>query len=258
MSRPDETDTGRPQEAAGSPSGGPAARLADVCARRAAVFEVLTYGFSEPTLGFIEAFASGWTTALLKEAVVWPSPDADAYAAALTSLLGAAASMSAQGGEAALGDMQVEYARLFTGPGRTAVKCYASEYLDADQDGKARLNGPAAVFAATAYAAEGATLVGRRGELPDHATVELEFLYHLCRREEHAWEARDDGEALRLRCALDSFWRDHACAWLPSFAAAVLGATRLDFYSGMAELLNAHLTVELGEDVRGSIPRRGQ
>ena len=245
-------------EAAGSPSGEPAAHLADGCARRAAVFEVLTYGFSEPTLGFIEAFASGRTTALLKEAVVWPSPDADAYAAALTSLSGAAASMSAKGGLAALGDMQVEYARLFTGPGRTAVKCYASEYLDSDHNGRARLNGPAAVFAATAYAAEGATLVGRRGELPDHATVELEFLYHLCRREAQAWEARDISEALRLRCALDGFLRDHACAWLPSLAAAVLDATRLDFYSGMAELLNAHLTLELGEDVLGGVHQRGQ
>ena len=245
-------------EAVGSPSGEPAARLADGCARRAAVYEVLTYGFSEPTLGFIEAVASEQTTALLKEAVVGQSSDADAYAAGLASLSRAAASMSAQGSVAALRDMQVEYARLFTGPGRTAVKCYASEYLDADQNGKARLNGPAAVFASTAYAAEGATLAEHRGELPDHASVELEFLYHLCLREEQAWEACDDGEALRLRCALDGFLRDHACAWLSDFAVAVLGVTRLDFYSGMAELLNAHLTLELGEDVLGGVHQRGQ
>jgi len=245
-------------EAAGSPSGEPAAHRADGCARRAAVYEVLAYGFSEPTLGFIEAVVSGQTTALLKEAVVWQSPGANAYAAALTSLSGATASMSAQGSVSALRDMQVEFARLFTGPGQTAVKCYASEYLDADQNGKARLNGRAAVFASTAYAAEGATLAEGRGELPDHATVELEFLYHLCLREEQAWEAREDSEALRLRGALDGFLRDHACAWLPGFAMAVLGATRLEFYSGMAELLNAHLTLELGEDVLGGVHQRRQ
>jgi len=211
------------------------------------VYEMLTYGFSEPTLGFIEALADGQTTALLEEAVAWLGSDADAYAAALTSLSGAASSTAGQGVAAALHDVQVEHARLFTGPGRTAVKCYASEYLDAGHGGKARLNGPAATFAATAYEAEGATLVASHGELPDHATMELEFLYHLCRREERAWAVKEDGEALRLRRALDGFLRDHACAWLPSFAAAVRGATRLAFFSGMADLLSAHLTVELGE-----------
>ena len=247
MTRPDEEAAGSKLEAAGPPSGGPAARLADVCARRAAVYEVLTYGFNEPTVGLVEALADGQMTAMLKEAAAWLGADADVYAAALDSLSGAAASIATQGAAAALGDVQVEHARLFTGPGRTAVKCYASEYLDADQSGKARLNGPAALFAAAAYEAEGATPVGSRGELPDHATVELEFLYHLCRREEQAWAAGDQSEALRLRRTLDTFLRTHAGAWLPAFAEEVRTSTRLAFYSGMAELLSAHLTVELGE-----------
>ena len=93
-----------PREAAGPPSGGPAARLADVCARRAAVYEVLTYGLGEPTLEFIEALAGGQIEALLREAVAWLGPDADVYAAALTSLTDAAVSIATQGVAAALSD----------------------------------------------------------------------------------------------------------------------------------------------------------
>ena len=44
----DEANVAQTSDAPGPPSGGPGASLADVCAGRAAVYEVLAYGFSEP------------------------------------------------------------------------------------------------------------------------------------------------------------------------------------------------------------------
>ena len=235
--------------------GSQAADLADVCARRAAVYQALTYGFSEPTAGYVEALQSGKLVLFLHDAVAWLGADAALYDPALRSLTQAAASLAAAGLDAAVRDTRVEHARLFTGPGRPAVMCYASQYLDADERGPGRLNGAAAAFAAAAYEANGVAPATARRELADHATTELEFLFHLCRREEDAWAAGERDEALRLRRTLDRFLREHAGHWLPELATAVHAAAARPPYSGMADLLIVHLAVELGEDVVGDARR---
>jgi len=249
VKRPGQNDVSvtHRRETAGPPAGGPAARLADVCARRAAVYEALNYGFSEPSAAYVEALASGAVVALLADAVAWLGDGAAAYAPALETLTGAAAAMATASGEAALTGLRVEYARLFTGPGRAAVMCYASEYLDADERGLGRLNGSAAASAEVAYKAAGVSLAAARHDLPDHVTTELEFLFLLCRREEAAWATDESDEAARLRRSQDAFLRGHAGLWLPRFAASVRSLTGQQAYVGMAALLSAHLVVELGD-----------
>jgi len=245
----------RESGAAGSPEPEPAAHLADVCARRAVVYQALVHGFADPTLGYVQSLVGGKLVEHLRGAVAWLREQAALYGPALRSLADAGAALAAGGLDAAVRDTRVEHARLFTGPGRPAVMCYASQYLDADDRGPGRLNGAATAFAAAAYAAEGVTPAADRRELADHATTELEFLFHLCRREEKAWDADMPDEALRLRRALDGFLRDHAGLWLPRFAAAVLAAAPRQPYLGMAELLTAHVAVELGEDPAGNVWR---
>ena len=146
----------------------------------------------------MEALASGEAVSLLRAAVGWLRGGAAQYEPALTRLAEAGSQLAAAGSLAALGDLRTEYARLFTGPGRTAVMCYASEYLGASEPGSGRLNGSAADSAEATYKNEGVSLVAARGDLPDHMTTELEFLFHLCRREEAAWAADDGEEAARL------------------------------------------------------------
>jgi putative dimethyl sulfoxide reductase chaperone len=253
----DEANVARTRDAAGPPGGGPAASLADVCAGRAAVYEVLAYGFSEPSAALVGALASGEVVALVRGAVGWLRGGVVVYEPALAILAEAGSQAAAAGSGPALGDLRVEYARLFTGPGRTAVKCYASEYPDASEPGAGRLNGSAADYAEAAYKSEGVSLVTARGDLPDHMTTELEFLYHLCRREEAAWAADDGDEAARLRRSLDAFLRAHAGSWLPRFAASVRALAGMKAYSGMAALLSTHLAVELGDGVRQGPGRQG-
>ena len=143
---------------------------------------------------------------------------------------------------AALNALAIEHARLFTGPGRPVVMCYASQYLDRDEHDPRRLNGAAAAYAAAAYRAEGVALADGPSELPDHALIELEFLYHLCRRVELAREQGNGCEATRLEGVLDEFLDEHARLWLAEFAAAVATAARLDLYRALAELLLAYLS----------------
>jgi TorA maturation chaperone TorD len=151
------------------------------------------------------------------------------------------------GPAAALEALATEHARLFTGPGRPTVMCYASQYLDRDEHGPGRLNGAAAAYAAAAYQTEGVALADGPRELPDHALIELEFLYHLCRRTELAWERADGAEAVRLQGVLDRFLDQHAGLWLGEFAAVVASAARLELYRALAELLASHLAAECSQ-----------
>jgi TorA maturation chaperone TorD len=247
-------DGGAPGGAAGSPNGAPAAPLADVCARRAAVYQALVFGFREPTAAYLEALAGGELVAGLREAVAWLGADAVAYEPALSALVQAGEAAAELRSAPAHRGLAVEYARLFTGPGRPAVMCYASLYLDVDERRPGRLNGAAAAFAAAAYRAEGVAPAESLGELPDHVTLELEFLFHLCRREEAAWGRDEAGEGRRLRRALDAFLREHAALWLPQFARALRATAKSGLYEALAELLEAHLVVELGGLTSGGGP----
>ena len=239
---------GREEGAAGPPSGGPAARLADVCSRRAAVYQALALGLAEPTLAYLAALADGELVDGLREAVAWLGPHAAAYEPALAALARAGATVAATGPAIAVDALAVEHARLFTGPGRPAVPCYASQYLDVVPDRPPRLNGAATAYAAAAYEAEGVAPADAPRDLPDRVTIELEFLFHLCRREEAAWDADEAAEAARLRRALVAFLREHAARFFDAFAAAVAAARPAGLYGALAELLAVHAAVELGEE----------
>ncbi len=232
--------------AAGSPKGEPAARLADVCARRAAVYQALAFGFAEPTAAYLAALTGGELADGLHEAVAWLGPDAALYEPALTALAAAGAAAAQAEPAAALEALAVEHARLFTGPGHPAVGCYATQYLEPREDRPARLSGAAAAYAAAAYEAAGVAPVDAQRELPDHVAVELEFLFHLCRSEEAAWDRDDSDDALHLRRSLDAFLREHAARFFGEFAAAVRAATPAPLYAALADLLDVHVVAELG------------
>jgi TorA maturation chaperone TorD len=233
--------------AAGSAEGEPAARLAAVCARRAAVYRALVLGFAEPSPALVTSL--GDLASTLTDVVAWLGPDAAMYDPAIELLASAVTVSTGSSLEERVAELSSEHARLFTGPGRPAVMCYASQYLDADERSPGRLNAAAAAYAAAAYPEQGVATVPNRGELPDHVTLELEFLFHLCRCEERAWAAGDDEGALATRRSLDRFLREHAARWLFDFVAAVRRETSLELYRGFAALLSAHLSAELGEAI---------
>jgi putative dimethyl sulfoxide reductase chaperone len=231
---------------AGSCLDEPPPRLADVCARRAAVYQALALGFCEPTAAYLSALAGGELVEGLREAVAWLGSDAELYEPALAALAAAGSAAALTDPDTALAALAVEHARLFTGPGHPAVRCYATQYLEPGDDRPARLNGAAAAYAAAAYAAAGVTAADARPELPDHVAVELEFLFHLCRSEETAWERDASDDALQLRRSLDAFLREHAARFFGEFAAEVRAAAPAPLYGALADLLDAHVVAELG------------
>jgi len=109
-----------------------------------------------------------------------------------------------------------------------------------------RLHGPATDAALAAYEAEGLVPRTSLGEPGDDIATELEFLAWLCSREEQQWIEVSTEEALRLRRSSDRFLREHCANWWPAFAEAVLAQARIPIYRGFAQLLAAHLAIELG------------
>jgi TorA maturation chaperone TorD len=226
------------------------ARLASVARSRAAIYRVLAIGFAEPDEDLREALAPpgpqgsatrGPLLQTLAEAVAWLGVDAALYDRAFKTLEIAGACLPP------LAEMAAEFARLFTGPGRAAVRRFGSQYLDESRaDGRPRLHGPSTEAVEAAYKAEGVTPRSGLREPGDDVSTELEFLFLLCDHEAWQWSDGLAEEALALRAAARGFLRDHCAGWWPPFAEAVLNEAKLDVYRGFAQLLAANLAIELG------------
>lgn len=218
----------------------------------AAVFRALALGFGEPGERLVEALRMGDLAAELREAV--EDLGVGGGCAAAQEVEECAVAVPA---DATLQELRVEYARLFTGPGRPAVACYESEYLEQPRaDGRGRLGGSVAAAVEAAYLQEGvATAAGRR-EPPDFVAVELEFLFNLSNREADVWAAGDAAEACRLRSASERFLNEHALRWMPAFAGAVRAESRHPFYAALSGVLGCFLVAQRPATVRGDLASR--
>lgn len=217
------------------------ARLAATAASRAHVYGILFAVFCEPDDNVYAALADGSLVADLSAAVAWLGADADVYARGLAMVR----EVTAIG--CTLTDLKVEFARLFTGPGLPVVGRFASQYLDEPgPGGVGRLGGQATEAAVTAYQAEGLAPRSTLREPADDIATELEFLAWLCSREQQEWASGSTDEARRLRRAVDDFVRQHCAPWWPAFVAACQTQAKVAAYRAFAEVLGAHLTIELG------------
>lgn len=90
-------------------------------------------------------------------------------------------------------------------------------------------------------------LDGASRELPDHLTVELEFLHFLSFRQAEAW--RDGADPGSYRRAERDFLARHPGRWLPKLCAALEREQATPFYVELARALDALLacaSAELG------------
>ncbi|HSK14597.1 MAG TPA: molecular chaperone TorD family protein, partial [Gaiellaceae bacterium] len=88
-----------------------------------------------------------------------------------------------------------------------------------------------------------------RGERPDPAACELEFLAFLAAARA---AAPDPKAAARYRETEDAFLRDHLGRWLPVFAKSLAAETSVAFYDCVARLGRRFVQDEL--HARGIVP----
>lgn len=177
----------------------------------AALWRLLSLGFTTPreeTVAEIEALADGLTEA-------GAPPEVEEVLAAVR--------------ESELEELSTQFSALFRGT--VLVPPYEGSY-EADPIRQGRQMADAAAF----YRAFGAEAHGPTAERPDFVGCELEFLSFLELRLLAAREADEEGSELVGEIG-DTFLRDHAGRWLPTFLADVeREAGHAPFYRALAAL----------------------
>lgn len=135
-------------------------------------------------------------------------------------------------------ELLVEYARLFVGPHELTAPPYGSVYLD----GQREVMGSTTREVIRIYQDEGLTLDEGLTELPDHITVELEFLYYLITGEIKALRSGDAKEVFRLFERQRTFLDNYLLKWVPWFCSGIEAETALEYFRALAVCLSTFLT----------------
>jgi TorA maturation chaperone TorD len=92
--------------------------------------------------------------------------------------------------------------------------------------------------------------------IPDHISVELEFMQRLVEQERMAWERGDEETAKRCMEVERRFFEKHLIKWIPAFCDKVMEKAELDFYREVAKLTKSFIIQEyrdlLGKESRSS------
>ncbi len=148
-----------------------------------------------------------------------------------------------------LEEMAVEYARLFLGPGRH-ISPHESVHHEREDGQWGQLWGPATVEVKKSIEGTGLRYeTGYRG-LPDHISVQLEFLEALTRREENAWTKGDEEGAQRCLDMERRFLDEHLIRWVPAFCDKVITAAELSFYRTLASVTKRFIEFDYQTSVR--------
>jgi len=148
--------------------------------------------------------------------------------------------------EELLEDLAVEYARLFLGPGKHISPHEAIHHKQDDADW-GQLWGKSTVEVKKFVESTGLSYTDEYKGLPDHISVELEFMQQLTRREEEACKEDDmDGVMYCLKIE-KKFIEDHIYRWVPIFCEKVIKEAELPFYRELAALTRSFIKFEMEE-----------
>ncbi|MFQ5755099.1 MAG: molecular chaperone [Acidiferrobacterales bacterium] len=145
-------------------------------------------------------------------------------------------------------DLAIEYTRLFLGPGKH-VSPHGSAHMPGE-DGL--LWRDSTVAAKTFMESLGVDLDSEYSGLPDHISVELEFMQKLAQAEARAWHTGDRARAMSYRSIEKEFLDNHLSRWVPVFCDKVGEQAAYSFYREMAKLLDGFIATDKEELARSS------
>jgi TorA maturation chaperone TorD len=150
-----------------------------------------------------------------------------------------------------LEELAVEYARLFVGPGRH-ISPHESVHHKRDDGQYGQLWGPSTAEVKKFIESAGLKYESEYTGLPDHISVELEFMEQITLREEQAWAEGDKNTALKCLKKEKKFIKEHLARWIPDFCNKVIQEAELPLYREMAILTKNFIEFETKEiDTRG-------
>ncbi|MCU7846120.1 MAG: molecular chaperone TorD family protein [Candidatus Thiodiazotropha sp. (ex Monitilora ramsayi)] len=201
-------------------------KLADIARSRATIYGLLTAVFREvPTEALIEELRGPRFSGALSE--MGMDLGDDFYVAPTSTIVD---------------QMTVEFTRLFIGPGQH-ISAHESIFVDLD-GGRGGLWGPKTVEVKKFIETTGLEYATQYTGLPDHVSVELEFMQRLASLEAEKWGRGDRQGAEYCLSVQRLFLEQHLLSWLPVFCDQVILQAELPFYLAMAELTKDYMTFE--------------
>jgi TorA maturation chaperone TorD len=143
---------------------------------------------------------------------------------------------------AAAETLGLEFTRLFIGPGRH-VSAHESVFAEMD-GGTSSLWGRKTVEVKNFIETAGLDYQPEYSGIPDHVSVELEFMQKLTTWEAEKWAQQDRKSAEYSLTVQSLFLEQHLLCWLPQFCDAVMEEAELPFYRSMAELTRNYMEFE--------------
>ncbi|MBT3766153.1 MAG: hypothetical protein HOB79_08060 [Rhodospirillaceae bacterium] len=131
-----------------------------------------------------------------------------------------------------LEELSLEFSRLFMGPGQH-VSPYESVHLGGEG---ASLWGPQTINVKKFIEQSGFVYETDYHGLPDHISVELEFMAHLTQLEAEAWELDQTDEAINSLLFQKEFLERHLALWVTKFSAKVEELAEIPIYPQLATL----------------------
>jgi TorA maturation chaperone TorD len=83
--------------------------------------------------------------------------------------------------------------------------------------------------------------------MPDHISVELDFMKEAAEREAQAIEEKDWEGALYCQKMEKKFICDHLIKWIPAFCDKIISQAELSFYGDLADVTKDFITLEVEE-----------
>ncbi|GAB4547678.1 MAG: molecular chaperone TorD family protein [Thermodesulfovibrionia bacterium] len=125
----------------------------------------------------------------------------------------------------------IDYSRLFIGPFKLVAPPYGSVYLDKE----GLLMGDSTIEAVRLYREAGVEMDrDTHKDMPDHISVELEFMYYLIFKEIESIERGDRESAKRYENLRKDFLKRHLCAWAFKFLNSLKNGAETTFYKNLA------------------------
>ena len=145
-----------------------------------------------------------------------------------------------------LEDLEVEYARLFLGPGKH-ISPHESVHHKKEGVQSGQLWGESTAEVKKIIESAGLEYKTEYTGLPDHISVELEFMQQVILREEQAWQDNDKETALLCQENEKKFVDEHLARWVPDFCNKVIQDAELPLYREMAKLTKNFIEFEMKE-----------
>lgn len=136
----------------------------------------------------------------------------------------------------------LEFTRLFIGPG-PHISAHESVFTEAD-NGIPGLWGAKTVEVKKFVQTSGLEYKSEFTGIPDHISVELEFMQKLTEWEAAKWDQKDQESAEYCQNVQRMFLARHLLCWLPQLCDEIVTQADLPFYKAMAEVTKDYMELE--------------